>query len=59
MSRGAQKFTQSDITRAAKGAVNAGLNVLRVEIGTDGRIMVIVGKPSKYPEIEDAASLIG
>jgi hypothetical protein len=58
MSRGAQRFTQSDITRAAKGAADAGLNVQRVEIERDGKIVVFTGKQPKHPEIEDATALI-
>lgn len=41
MSKGPQKFKQGDVTRALKGAVNAGLAVKRVEIDRDGRIVVI------------------
>jgi hypothetical protein len=59
MSRGAQTFKQGDLTKAAKGVAKAGLPVQRVEIDRDGKIVVIVGKPSAHPEIEDAASLIG
>jgi hypothetical protein len=58
MSRGAQRFTQSDITRAPKGAADAGLNVQRVEIERDGKIVVFTGKQPKHPEIEDATALI-
>jgi hypothetical protein len=32
MSRGAQPFKQSDVTKAIKGAVNAGMTVKRVKI---------------------------
>jgi hypothetical protein len=32
MSRGAQSFKQSDVTKAIKGAVNAGMAVNRVKI---------------------------
>ena len=53
MSRIVQPFKQGDITKAVRGAVKAGLDVQRVEIDRDGRIVVIAGKTSTYPEIED------
>jgi hypothetical protein len=59
MSRGAQKFKQGDVTKALKGAVKAGLNVQRVEIDRDGKIVMFTGKQPKHPEIEDATALIG
>jgi hypothetical protein len=46
MSRGAQKFKQGDITKAIKGAVNAGLSVRRVEI-QEGKIIAFAGQPEK------------
>jgi len=45
MSRGAHKFKQGDVTKALKGAVNAGLAVKRFEIDRDGKIVVIAGRP--------------
>jgi hypothetical protein len=59
MSRSAQPFTQSDITRAVKGAVKAGLTVQRFEVDRDGKIVVFTGKTPKYPDVEDATALIG
>jgi hypothetical protein len=44
MSRGAQTFKQGDVTKAVKGAVNAGLEVQRVEIDQAGKIVVFAGK---------------
>ncbi|MDH3667653.1 MAG: hypothetical protein OEN23_12055 [Paracoccaceae bacterium] len=35
------RFTQSDVKRAAKGALAAGLTVVRVEVDQDGRVIVI------------------
>jgi hypothetical protein len=37
-------FKQIDVTRAAKGALAAGLEVGRVEIDHEGKIVVVVGK---------------
>jgi hypothetical protein len=39
MFRGRQTFKQGDVTKALKGAVNAGLSVKRVGIG-NGKIIV-------------------
>jgi hypothetical protein len=44
MSRARQTFTQSDVVKAIKAAVKAGLPVARVEVSPeDGRIIVIAG----------------
>lgn len=40
MSRRPSAFTQSDITRALRGAKDAGINVVRLEIAKDGRIVI-------------------
>jgi hypothetical protein len=48
MSRGRQAFRQGDVTKAVKGAVNAGVTVKRVEI-SDGKIVVITSDPSPLP----------
>jgi hypothetical protein len=37
MSRGAQTFKRSDVTKAVKGAVDAGLSVCRIEIDKNGK----------------------
>jgi hypothetical protein len=47
MSRGRQHFRQSDVFKAIKAAVRAGLPVARVELSSDGRIIVIAGKPEQ------------
>jgi hypothetical protein len=44
MSRGTQTFRQGDVTKALKGAQNAGLEVQRVEIEA-GKIIVFAGRP--------------
>ena len=47
MSRGAHKFKQGDVTKAIKGAVNAGFAVARVEIDNKtGKIIVFTGGPN-------------
>ena len=44
MSRGNHKFKQGDVTKAIKGAVNAGLVVKHFEI-QEGKIVVFTGRP--------------
>lgn len=50
MSRGQQTFKQSDVTKALKAAVKAGIAVERVEIDKYGKIVVVTARP------EDAVS---
>jgi hypothetical protein len=38
-------FRESDMRRAIKAAVAAGLEIARVEIAKDGAIVVVPGKP--------------
>jgi hypothetical protein len=47
MSRGRWTFKQQDATRAVRAAVAAGLEVQRIEIERDGRIIVVTGKPQE------------
>jgi hypothetical protein len=44
MSRGQQTFKQSDVTKAIKAAVKAGIAVERVEINRDGKIVIVTSK---------------
>jgi hypothetical protein len=41
----ARTFKQGDVTRIVKGVVAAGVDVMRVEVDTAGRIVVIAGRP--------------
>ena len=43
-------FRQSDLTRALKGARAAGIGISRFEIDKDGKIIVVIGKPTEAPE---------
>jgi hypothetical protein len=47
MSRGPQTFRQTDVARAVRGAVAAGLTVQRVEVDKAGKIVVVVGSPAE------------
>lgn len=46
MARGNCTFRQSDVTKAVKAVVAAGLEVARVEVDKDGRIVVVAGSPA-------------
>lgn len=43
------KFRQGDVTRATKGAMQAGMNVTRVEIDADGKITLMTGTQAPEP----------
>lgn len=46
MARGSLTFKQSDLTRAIKAALKAGVTVERAWIDVDGKIMLGFTKPS-------------
>jgi predicted aspartyl protease len=50
MSRGSCKFKQRDVTRALRGTVKAGIEVRRIEIDKEGKIVVVAGRPSPEGE---------
>ena len=41
MTRAQSLFRLQDVTKAIKGAVKAGVNIARIEIAKDGRIVII------------------
>lgn len=45
MSRGPQTFRQSDVTKALRATVKAGIAVERVEIDKNGKIVVVTARP--------------
>jgi hypothetical protein len=54
MARGPLTFRQRDLVRALRGAKAAGLEISKVEIDREGKIVVIIGKsnaPSDAREI--------
>jgi hypothetical protein len=55
MSRGAT-FKQCDVTKALKGAAAAGIDVGRVEIDRDGKIIVVAAEPAKTPDTDNETS---
>jgi hypothetical protein len=44
MSRGPCTFKQQDVTRVLRATVAAGIEVQRIEVGKDGKIIVVTGK---------------
>jgi len=47
MSRARQHFRQTDVTKAIKAAVAAGLAAGRVEVSPDGHIIIVAGAPGQ------------
>ncbi len=45
MTRRPCTFKQQDVTRALKATKAAGIDVQRIEIDKDGKIVVVAGKP--------------
>ena len=41
------KFKKTDVTRAAKAVLAAGLEIARVEVAGDGSIIVILGQATR------------
>ena len=52
MSRAPSTFRQRDVTAAVKAVVAAGVEVRRVEVDKDGKIIVVIGKPQE-PDGQD------
>jgi hypothetical protein len=44
MARGPATFRQQDVTRALRATVTAGIEVSRVEIDKEGKIVIVTGK---------------
>jgi len=54
MVRKTVRFTSADLTRALKAVKTAGLNITRIEIESDGKIVIITGAG----EVSDGARAI-
>jgi hypothetical protein len=44
MTRAPSIFRQQDVTKAIRGATKAGVNIARIEIARDGKIVIMVTK---------------
>jgi hypothetical protein len=53
MSRGPHRFRQSDITRAVRAVIAAGVDVREVMVDANGAIRVIVGRVEAPPLGDD------
>jgi hypothetical protein len=47
MARGACSFRESDVRRAIRAARAAGIEIGRIEVDKDGKIVVVAGKPAE------------
>ena len=52
MARPPPSFRQADLTRAVKAVAAAGMNIARVEIGSDGKIVVVTQLPAASPQVD-------
>ncbi len=50
MARGSCTFRQRDVTKAVKAVAAAGVEIARVEIDRNGKIIVVTGKPAETTE---------
>ena len=56
MSRALLTFKRSDVTRALKAAAAAGIDVGRIEIDRDGKIIVVAAAPATAPDTDHETS---
>ena len=50
MARAPSSFRQADLTRAVKAVAAAGVDIARVEIGRDGKIVLVTLQPAASPQ---------
>jgi hypothetical protein len=53
MSRGPLRFKQSDVTKAVRAVVAAGIGVREVVVDANGAIRIIVGEPANTSSVVD------
>jgi hypothetical protein len=46
LGRGSCIFKQRDLTKAVKAVAAAGLEIARVEVDREGKIIIVAGKPA-------------
>jgi hypothetical protein len=51
MPRAPCTFRQKDVTRALRATIAAGIEVQRIEINKDGKIIVVTAKPTEPAEV--------
>jgi stringent starvation protein B len=53
MARALSTFRQADVTRAVKAVRSAGVNIARVEVARDGRIVIITAEAQCAAQDDD------
>ena len=51
MTRAPSTFRQQDVTRAIRAAIAAGVDIARIEVAKDGRIVIVTGGAD--PAVQD------
>jgi hypothetical protein len=51
MARAPSTFRQQDVTRAIRAAIAAGVDIARIEVAKDGRIVIVTGGAD--PPVQD------
>jgi hypothetical protein len=57
MPRGPCMFKQGDLTKAVKAVFAAGVDVARIEVERNGKIVIVTGKPAAEAKSELDAEL--
>ena len=57
MTRGPCTFRQKDVTRALRASIAAGIEVRRVEIDREGKIVLVTGNATE-PEVSEPAATL-
>ncbi|WP_256809430.1 hypothetical protein [Bradyrhizobium sp. Bra64] len=53
MSRKKQLFTQNDVAKAVRGALKAGLLLQRIELASDGKILLFIDHSKSEISVAD------
>jgi hypothetical protein len=52
MARAPSTFRQADVTKAVKAVRSAGVDIVRVELTKDGKIVIITGSATEHSQAE-------
>jgi hypothetical protein len=53
MARAPSTFRQADVTKAVKAVRAAGVDIVRVEVARDGRIVIVIVTGEAQPAVQD------
>jgi len=53
--RGRCRFKKSDVTKATRAVLDAGLPVARVEVDHDGSIIIVPGNPTAVAQVDETS----